>query len=497
MLDKTFDRGYSSYFFILLIFVLLLFLAGLGSRGLWKPDAPRTAGVSAEMYYSQDYTLPKLNGKPFLEVPPLYYWATSASYAMFGLNEFSARLPSAVAALCGALIIFALVRNMKGAPFTAFLAGIVLSTLGEYWIIGRKCTYDMLLCFFILGGMFCFYNLHKALSDNKKSFCNIIWFIGFALFISGAILSKGILGVGVPGIAIFFWLLYDLIFERKFKLKLWLALIIGSILAFIPVGIWLVMLGEAHGWDMVYIVTIKNNLHRFTGEYAQHSNPFYYYFRVSPPQMLPWLILVPFTAYFYCVKVRKYHMGNDLVFILTWFIIPFIVFCIADGKRPVYILPLFPALALLVAVPTGKFIQEHHRFSQYSWRKIGTYLAIFLLICYMTGEFVRIAIYNKKLSYKPIFTFSKQLESKGINVELYRTGDENLMGAGPFYLGHNLKVIPNEASLQNELNKSNTAVIVSEPDVLKKLKNVDVIGKFKVKRDDFLVLQGKAKLVKR
>lgn len=119
MLETTFRHGYSSYFLILLIFVSILFLAG-GSRELWKPDAPMVAGVFAEMYYSQDYTLPKLNGRPFLEAPPSYYWASVTAY-------------------------------------------------------------------------------------------NILWFIGFVIFIAEAILSKGILGVGVPGIAIFFWLLYDLI----------------------------------------------------------------------------------------------------------------------------------------------------------------------------------------------------------------------------------------------------------------------------------------------
>lgn len=86
------------YFLSLLLCAVLLFLAGLGNRHLWGSDQPRVAGIAAEMARSGDLVVPRLNGEPFLEKPPLFFWAASATYSLLGENAYTARIPSALAA---------------------------------------------------------------------------------------------------------------------------------------------------------------------------------------------------------------------------------------------------------------------------------------------------------------------------------------------------------------------------------------------------------------
>jgi hypothetical protein len=140
-----------------LAFVLLMFLAWLGQRHLWNADEPRVAGIAAHISNTGEFAVPRLNGKAFLEKPPLYFWITAVTFNLLGQNNFAARFPSALSAIGGVLVVYLLARKIRFSILAACLSVLICATSFEYWSIGRRCIIDMMLAFFITATMTCFY----------------------------------------------------------------------------------------------------------------------------------------------------------------------------------------------------------------------------------------------------------------------------------------------------------------------------------------------------
>ena len=335
------------------VFAAVVFLAGLNARQMWGADEPRIAGISTEMAVYNNWVQPRLNGEPFLETPPLFFWADALSIKIFGQSNFAAKFPAALAAVAGVIAVFLLVRNMKYSGFTALISGGLLATSAQYWNNGRKCMTDILLCAFIILAMMAFQRLAESESFSRQK----KWFLLFTLFLSGALLSKSLIGLAIPASALFFWLLIDnLYISRKFTLSNWFYLFAGSALAFIPIALWLWLLYCAHGYDAVYTVVWTNNFGRFMGSHAEHVEPFYYYLTKLPEQLQPWTILLPFAMVFHFIRAKKTLNKNSL-FMLCWMVIPFILLSIAAGKRQVYVLPLYAAEAIMIGTFIGPIIE--------------------------------------------------------------------------------------------------------------------------------------------
>jgi 4-amino-4-deoxy-L-arabinose transferase-like glycosyltransferase len=333
------------YFILAALFAFAVFFIGLGSRHLGGGDEPRVAGIAAETFLNGNWVEPKLNNKPFLEKPPLYFWADAFSMQVFGRNDFAAKLPSAAAAFLGVLSLFALARGLGMSAFGALLSVVFLSTAAQYWNYGRKCMIDIFLAVFIAFAMWAFWEL----CQSKKAKNISLWFIFFVLTMGGAILSKGLIGLAIPCSALFFYLaIDDFYIEKKLNLKRWIYLFIGAALSFIPVALWIWALYEKSGYDAVHTAVWTNNFGRFSGEHKQHIEPFYYYFPKLFEQLQPWTVLLPFALWFNIRKVWR-EKDNKALFMLCWLIIPYLLLMVSAGKRQVYVLPLYAAEILLIA----------------------------------------------------------------------------------------------------------------------------------------------------
>lgn len=212
---------------------------------------------------------------------------------------------------------------------------------------------DIMLCAFIILAMMAFQRLTETegFSRQKK------WFLLFAFFLSGALLSKSLIGLAIPASALFFWLLIDnLYIHKRITPSNWVYLFAGSALAFIPLAIWLWLLYCAHGYDAVYTVVWTNNIGRFMGSHAEHVEPFYYYLKKLPELLQPWTILLPFALVYHFIQVKKARSSNSL-FMLCWVVIPFILLSAAAGKRQVYVLPLYAAEAIMIGTLVGPIIE--------------------------------------------------------------------------------------------------------------------------------------------
>jgi len=333
------------YFIIAALFAFAVFFIGLGSRHLAGGDEPRVAGIAAETYINGNWVEPKLNDKPFLEKPPLYFWADAFSMQLLGRTAFAAKLPSAVAAFLGVLSLFALARGLGMSGFGALLSVVFLSTAAQFWNYGRKCMIDIFLAVFIAFAMWAFWELCQSKKVKNIS----LWFVFFIIMLGGAIFSKGLIGIAIPCSALFFYLaINDFYIEKKINLKRWIFLFSGAALSFIPIALWIWALYEKSGYDAVHTVVWTNNFGRFTGSHAEHVESFWYYFPKLFEQFQPWTILLPFAIWFNVRKVWK-EKDNKALFMLCWLLIPYLLLAVSAGKRQVYVLPLYAAEALLVA----------------------------------------------------------------------------------------------------------------------------------------------------
>jgi len=341
------DSGcFKRYLIILIFFSHLLLVSGLGLQDLTGSTESRVAGIGAQMAFTGKYIVPKLNNVTCLEKPPLYFWAEALSFKMLGYTNFAARYPSAVAASLAVVFLYLLLTGMGYSPFTAFFSGLMLAISAQWWSTGRTCTIDMLLSAMITGSIYFFYMMAKA--DKIKN--KLPWLLGFIITAAGAILSKGLVGLAIPGIGLGGWLFFNNIMNRKISWSNWILLALGSVLALFPAGIWVWLLCKEIGWENGgRVVVIVNNFGRFIGSNPEHIGPFYYYLSKFPLFMQPITFVIPFAIWYHIWNIRK-NKSDQSLFLLCCSVIPCLLLTVSAAKRQIYLLPVNPEFAAICGI---------------------------------------------------------------------------------------------------------------------------------------------------
>jgi 4-amino-4-deoxy-L-arabinose transferase-like glycosyltransferase len=311
---------------------------GLGSRALGNHEA--YVGVAARnMIESGDWVVPIFNGETRLQKTPLPYWLAAITAKAAGrMNEFIVRLPNAAMAVLSAMAIFYFVYERLGFRSGA-IAAIVWSSSLCYINYSHTGRPEMGLVCFVAIAMLSFYSGIKSQSRKKQILFMLVFWASFGL----AMLAKGPapLLLVIPAIFIYF-----LIF-KQWKLIPKLLPIAGVILFLLIVLPWpMAVLRTEAGAIEVW----KNEfLGRAAGEYAAGSKPFYYYFGVMFLFFLPYSAFIPFAAAapFYKIWEQK---RDAIVYHWLWFFAGIIVMSVCGGKRPHYILPMMPAMAVLTGI---------------------------------------------------------------------------------------------------------------------------------------------------
>ncbi len=525
-------------FLVLIVFTCILFLGGLGWNDLKNADEPRVAGIAADMARTGDFVVPRLNGTPFLEKPPLFFWLESMAFRIFGTNNFAARLIPALSATGCVVILFFLALSMNLSARGAFLSGFVLATSAEFWHIGRYNLIDMTLCFFTTASIAFFYMTNHSRSGRA------FWYISFVVSLACAVLSKALVGLAIPLSMLFVWL----VIERNFSIKSWLKLFTGAILSIIPFSIWVLLLYKSLGRDAVYQAVWQNNFGRFTGGYEQHVNPFYYYFVNFPGQFLPWTLFLPIAGWLLFRDVRKSDKSNPSLFILTWFIVPFALLSISAGKRGIYLLPVYPAAALAVGYSADLFLSGKEKLS--GWFEIPTSILagiavivplVFLgiriwyhqplaamilvtvvslalgifsikmlakkdkdnfykilvpsfLVIFLTFNMAVTPVLNKTESFEPLFTYAEKLKSEGAQICLLHPS-ERLDGAAVFYLGQRVEKFDKFEEAGEYLHTNNKIMIITVKENIEKNADINIIKDFNIGNDVIVIFTDK-KIVK-
>lgn len=318
----------------------LIWFANLDYRRLVHPDEGRYAEIPREMVVSGDWVTPRLNGIKYFEKPALQYWITAAAYDAFGVRHWTARLwPALAGFLCVAFIGYVGLRI--GGPQLGLYSAAALG--GCVWQVGNAhiLTLDSGLTLWMSVG---FGSLLIAQRADAAPHARRRWMLLAWAALALAVLSKGLIGIVLPGatVAIYALLTRDWALWRR------LHLLAGATVFLAIAAPWFVVVSmrNAEFFDFFFI---HEHFTRFlTGEHRRQG-PWWYFLPVFAVGILPWLTVFAWTArraWTDAAVDRNGFCWQRLA--LVWAAFIFVFFSLSGSKLPSYILPVFPALALIV-----------------------------------------------------------------------------------------------------------------------------------------------------
>jgi 4-amino-4-deoxy-L-arabinose transferase-like glycosyltransferase len=315
----------------------LAWFCNLGYRHLIKPDEGRYAEIPREMIATGDWVTPRINGYKYFEKPPLQYWATAASFSAFGLNEWAARLWPGLTGFLGVLLVF-WAGNRLFAPPAGFYGAAVTASSALYAIVGHLNTLDMGVSVFMAAAVFAFAVAQREAAETGRR----RWMLAAWAAMALAVLSKGLVGAVLPIAAVGAYVLV----QRDWKLLARLELIRGGLLFFAIAAPWFVAVSLANP-EFPHFFFIREHFERFLTREHDRYQPAWFFMPVLLIGMLPWVVaLLPAL---WRALPRSAGPGFDARrFLLVWCAVVFVFFSASSSKLLPYILPLFPALSLLV-----------------------------------------------------------------------------------------------------------------------------------------------------
>lgn len=321
---------------IFLVALLIFSLAGL-RRDLWAPDEPRHAEVAAEMVRTGDYVVPRLNGEVYPDKPPLPFWIMSVPMRIFGdHSEWAARLPYAIAAALALALTFALARRFFGSD-VALTAALLLGTAGQFAWLSQRVSLDIFQTLFVLLAIFAWVREARGESASWKN--GLLFFTACGLGLS----TKGPTALLVPFSAVIAHGLATGTLRRLGSRQFlpFVVVMLGIVAS------WLVPATLQAGEGYARAILGDRSFGRFTTA-NNHDQPFWYYFKEWPVEFLPW------SPAFLCALwlAWKRELPGDPAarrLLLGWILVPFVVLSIAATKRGNYLMPLYPAAAILAA----------------------------------------------------------------------------------------------------------------------------------------------------
>ncbi|MBU1425102.1 MAG: glycosyltransferase family 39 protein [Gammaproteobacteria bacterium] len=340
----TNDISRRGLWLLLLAFVIIWF-GNLEYRKLIRPDEGRYAEIPREMVVSGDWTTPRLNDLKYFEKPPLQYWATAVAYEVFGEHQWTSRIWAALTGFMGVLLAWYTGTRLFGRE-AGIYAALLLGSSMLYAMMSHINTLDMGVTFFITLGIFSLLLAQKEEQVAQRRNWMLLAWAGLAL----AVLSKGLMGVILPGAALFLYSAFNrdiVIWKRMY----WISGLLVFLLIAVP---WFVLVIKANP-EFFQRFFIYEHFERFTTKVHGRYQPWYYFVPILLLGMLPWTALMfDALARAWRGSVQKAKSFSPDRFLLVWVVFVYVFFSISDSKLPSYLLPMFPSLALLM----GKQLAE-------------------------------------------------------------------------------------------------------------------------------------------
>ncbi|QQS44915.1 MAG: glycosyltransferase family 39 protein [Acidobacteriota bacterium] len=373
-LPQTEPQKQSDWGFLAALALLCLVFTFYGSSGMpfLGPDEPRYAEVAREMYASGDWITPRLAGVIWFEKPALTYWLAAAGFSLLGVSEFAARFGVGLMATFGVFLLFIFGRGVRSSRF-GYLAAATLVSSGLWIGLGRGATFDMPLAVTMelaLVGFFLW--MRKPGARNP-------FFRLFSFALGLAVIAKGLVGVVLPLAVIG---LYLLIAGRLKSVLRPSILLTGAAIFLATASVWYAPVIARHGETFIREFFIAHHFQRYLSNKYRHPQPVWFFVFIITAGVFPWSFLLLSRVWravrgWRLILERRFDDLN--LYLWLWLLVPLVFFSFSGSKLPGYILPVFPAAALLIAQEAERWWSDERG---PGWTMVATAIAFFL-----TGTF--------------------------------------------------------------------------------------------------------------
>ncbi|MHB1144730.1 MAG: ArnT family glycosyltransferase [Thiobacillus sp.] len=323
----------------LLLLSLLLLTAltavALLARPLTPIDETRYVSAAWEMWLRGDFLVPFKNGEPYSHKPPFMFWMFHAGWALFGVNDWWPRLVMPLFSAGALLLTYAMARRLW--PDQAGLGGqaaLILASALLWIFFSTTVMFDVMLAFWVLVGM---HGVLAASEGKRRGFVMLGIAIGMGVLTKGPVILLNLLPVTVLAL----WWNPGLKWGRWFG-GVSLAVLLGAAIALA----WAIPAGMAGGEAYRNAIFWGQTADRMVESFA-HRRPFWWYLPLLPLLLFPWFVWPGLWKAL--AHHRKTGLDRGTRFCLAWMLPVFVAFSFISGKQPHYLVPLFPAFALLAA----------------------------------------------------------------------------------------------------------------------------------------------------
>jgi 4-amino-4-deoxy-L-arabinose transferase-like glycosyltransferase len=337
---KSLTERQKSWLILAALWLTLLFLAGL--RPLAVPDEGRYGEVGRWMLVSGDWLTPRLNGMPFFHKPPYLYWLEAISLAIFGVNELAVRLVPALHAGLMLTVLYLAARAIS-TEHIARRAAIMLGCSLSFLVGGQYVNHDMLVATWIGMAIWCFAFAFVA-GMTPDVWLARLGFVACAL----GMLSKGLIGIALPGLVIFVWLIWT----GQFKKILFLPWLSGLALFAVIALPWFVLSQQTYP-DFFNYMFVGQQFNRYTAAVYNNPQPWWFYLLALSLLLFPWVFFALSQVRRVTAATLTASASMDAVWwklCWVWVVAILVFFSIPHSKLIGYILPVIPPLALLSAL---------------------------------------------------------------------------------------------------------------------------------------------------
>jgi len=362
-------------------------------RSLHIPDEGRYVGVAWDMVRFESVWTPLLNGMPYFHKPPLFYWLNEASFVLFGVHEWAARLPSILISWFTVVALYLFVRRHRGVE-VATISVLALITMPYYYGASQYANLDMLVAglisLTILAGA-------EAVSRAVANEPRASWFaVSAGVLAALAVLSKGLIGVVLPGGVLLFWIVAT---RRWIGLKVLLAP--GVWLAFLAIMIpWFVLM-ELHYPGFLHYFFVYQHFERYLSTGFNQQQPWWFFLPVVFGMSMPW------SAWLIRYGWQRGTMtaqASWLWLMVLWILVIVVFFSIPASKLIGYTVPVLPALAVLAAEAVVATFRG-------AWAKRDTRLAAATLIAAALSCLIALGIFYS-INHRSSKPFVQQYQSQ-------------------------------------------------------------------------------------
>jgi 4-amino-4-deoxy-L-arabinose transferase-like glycosyltransferase len=348
----------------LLLAAILPYFLNLGVSSIWDANEAFYAQTPREMIEAGDYITPSFNFQLRMNKPVLSYWNVAASYKLFGISEWSERLPIALGGLVIVGTAFALGRLLAG-TLGGLLSALVLATSPRILLLARRIIIDVHITMWTALVLLGFALAETRPQRRRLYLCLMYVAAGFG------VLTKGPVAVFLPAVVFFIYLASQ---KRLGDLR-HMLLPTGAVISLAIVIPWYFLLYREHGWEYIGSFIFGENLGRYAEAVGEQSRGLLFYFPVMLADLFPWSLMIPFALWW---AIRERWQDRAARLLVLWIAVIVVFFSLSGTKEDLYILPIVTAEAALIGAMIAAALDGAPIARPVAWAAAAT--AVLLLV---------------------------------------------------------------------------------------------------------------------